>query len=121
MCCGTLSILQMYKTTKSLSAETYSSFTLFHFVLILVQGWEGSFKLVFFLYVCSIDSSIITTSHPQDNWQNYKGKSEHKTDVAYFFRVTELAVILTQWEKILRKRLQILGIYSLLLAERSIH
>lgn len=27
---------------------------------------------------------------PQNNWQNYEGKSEHKTDVAYFFLMNNL-------------------------------
>lgn len=57
---------------------------------------------------------------PQNEWQNYKGKSEHKTDVAYFFSHEQL-VILTQWDKTLRKQLRILGICSLLLSKRNIH
>lgn len=49
---------------------------------------------------------------PQNNWQNYKGKSEHKTDVP---------CCLTQWDKTLRKQLRILGICSLLVSKRNIH
>lgn len=56
MHCDTQSILEASKVTKLLSTRTWSSFILLHFVPVLVQSWEESYKLAFFLYMWWVDS-----------------------------------------------------------------